>query len=256
MEAVEIDAGMLGLLAFLESLDDFLPHMLTLAFWAALWKIVVANIVLSGDNAVVIALASRNLSEKHRQRAILIGSAGAVLLRIVFCAVIGLLLAIPYLKLVGGALLLWIGIKLGAGDEEASEVRAHEGLWAAIWTIVVADAVMSLDNAIAIAAAAGGDLVLIAAGLALSIPIIVFGASVISKVLDRLPWLGLIGAALIGWIAGEVIADDDAVEGLLAQLPLPGVETICAAVGAGLVLGLGLLIARARARRRDAHRKT
>src|SRR6185437_7418165 len=163
--------------------------------------------------------------------AILLGSAGAVLLRIVFCAVIGLLLAVPYLKLAGGALLLWIGVKLAAGDEEASEVRAHEGLWAAIWTIVVADAVMSLDNAIAIAAAAKGDLALIAAGLVLSIPIIVFGASLIARLLDRLPWLGLIGAALIGWIAGEVIADDDAVEGLLARLPLSHTEVVCAAVG-------------------------
>jgi YjbE family integral membrane protein len=255
MEAVEIDV-VLGLLSFLDSLDDFLPEMLTLAFWAALWKIVAANLVLSGDNAVVIALASRNLSEKHRQRAILLGSAGAVLLRILFCAVIGLLLAIPYLKLAGGALLLWIGVKLAAGDEEASEVRAHEGLWAAIWTIVVADAVMSLDNAIAIAAAAKGDLALIAAGLVLSIPIIVFGASLIARLLDRLPWLGLIGAALIGWIAGEVIADDDAIEGLLARLPLSEAETVCAVVGAGLVLVLGLLIARVRARRHDAHRKT
>jgi YjbE family integral membrane protein len=256
MDAAGIDVGVPGLVPLLEFLDHFLPEMVTVVFWAALWKIVLANIVLSGDNAVVIALASRNLSPGHRRRAIVLGSAGAVLLRIVFCAVIGLLLAIPYLKLAGGVLLLWIGIKLAAGDEETSDVRAYEGLWAAIWTIVVADAVMSLDNAIAIAAAAKGDFVLITVGLVLSIPIIVFGASLIARLLDRLPWLGLVGAALIGWIAGEVIADDDAVKGLLAHLLTSDAELVCAVVGAAIVLVLGLSIARLRARRRDAHRKT
>jgi len=233
-----------------------MPDLSSAVFWAALWKIIVANIILSGDNAVVIAMACHNLSDKYRRPAIFFGSAGAIVLRIVFCAVIGYLLSVPYLKLVGGALLLWIGIKLVMQEEDEANIKAHDNLWAAIWTIIVADAVMSLDNAIAIAAAAKGDLALIAAGLVLSIPIIVFGASLIAKLLDRLPWLGLVGAALIGWIAGEVIADDDAVEGLLARLPLSHMEVVCAAVGAALVLMLGLLIARLKTRRRDAHRKT
>src|SRR6185437_2530911 len=125
--------------------------------------------------------------DKYRRRAIIFGSAGAVVLRIIFCAVIGLLLGIPYLKLAGGALLLWIGAKLAARQEAGEHVTAHENVWAAIWTIVIADAVMSLDNAIAIAAAAKGDLPLIAIGLALSIPIIVFGATLIAKLLDRFP---------------------------------------------------------------------
>jgi len=187
METTEVEAGVLGLMPLLEfTLVDFaVSEMWTVAFWSALWKIIVANIVLSGDNAVVIALACRNLSDKYRNRAIFLGSAGAIVLRIIFCAVIGLLLGVPYLKLVGGALLLWIGVKLVAEEEGEADIKAHENLWAAIWTIVVADAVMSLDNAIAIAAAAKGNFTLIVIGLVISIPIIVFGATLISKLLDR-----------------------------------------------------------------------
>jgi YjbE family integral membrane protein len=251
MEAVEVESGFFSVMPVLAAfvVDFELAELFTLAFWTALWKIILANIVLSGDNAVVIAMASRNLSEKYRSRAILFGSAGAVLLRLVFCAVIGVLLGIPYLKLVGGALLLWIGIKLAAGEDDDADIKAHDGLWAAIWTIVVADAVMSLDNAIAIAAAANGNFVLITAGLLISIPIIVFGATVISKLLDRLPWLGMIGAGLIGWIAGEVMADDDSVAGLIAGAGVPHAEIVCAVAGAVLVLLLGLVIGKLRHRR-------
>jgi YjbE family integral membrane protein len=250
MEAVETDMGVLGLIPLLQvfSVDASLADLWTLGLWAALWKIVIANLVLSGDNAVVIALASRNLREKYRRRAIFFGSLGAVLLRILFCAVIGLLLAIPYLKLAGGALLLWIGIKLAAGEEGGAEIEAHEGLWAAIWTIIVADAVMSLDNAIAIAAAAKGNMPLIAIGLLISVPIIVFGATLISKLLDRLPWLGLVGAAVIGWIAGDVMASDDVVTPWLSGR-LPHAEQVLAAAGAALVLALGFVAAKRSARR-------
>ena len=146
----------------------------------ALWKIIVANIVLSGDNAVVIAMACRNLSAKYRT-ARSSWAAPAPRPAHLFCAVIGLLLGVPYLKLVGGALLLWIGVKLMADEEGEADIKAHENLWAAIWTIVVADAVMSLDNAIAIAAAAKGNFTLIVIGLVISIPIIVFGATLISS---------------------------------------------------------------------------
>src|SRR4030088_307601 len=242
-----------------------MPDLSTAAFWAALWKIIIANIILSGDNAVVIAMACQNLSDKHRSPAIFFGSAGAIVLRIVFCAVIGLLLGVPYLKLVGGALLLWIGVKLVVEEEDAANVKAHENLWAAIWTIVVADAVMSLDNAIAIAAAAKGNFTLIVIGLVISIPIIVFGATLISKLLDRFHWLGMVGAALIGWIAGEVMAGDgrrdvvgadgklvETIEpGTLAawlDAHLPHADLVAAIVGALFVVGLGLLLARRQAR--------
>jgi YjbE family integral membrane protein len=242
-----------------------MPDLSSAVFWAALWKIIIANIILSGDNAVVIAMACHNLSDKYRRPAILFGSAGAIVLRIIFCAVIGFLLGVPYLKLVGGVLLMWIGIKLVVEEEEDANIKAHDNIWAAIWTIIVADAVMSLDNAIAIAAAAKGDFTLIVIGLVISIPIIIVGATLISTLLDRFPWLGLVGAALIGWIAGEVMAGDgrsDQVDasGKLVEMVKPGTiaawldatiphaESVCAALGAGLVLLIGLFIARRNAR--------
>ena len=242
-----------------------MPDLSSAVFWAALWKIIIANIILSGDNAVVIAMACHNLSDKYRRPAIFFGSAGAIVLRIIFCAVIGLLLGVPYLKLVGGALLFWIGIKLVVEEEESADIKAHDNIWAAIWTIVVADAVMSLDNAIAIAAAAKGDFTLIVIGLVISIPIIIVGATLISKVLDRFPWVGLVGAALIGWIAGEVMAGDgrfDQVDagGKLVEVVKPGTvaawldgtiphaEMVCGALGAGLVVVVGLYLARRNAR--------
>ena len=242
-----------------------LPDLSSAVFWAALWKIIVANIILSGDNAVVIAMACHNLSDKYRRPAIMFGSAGAIVLRIVFCAVIGYLLSVPYLKLVGGALLLWIGIKLLVEEEEDANIKAHDNIWAAIWTIIVADAVMSLDNAIAIAAAAKGDFTLIIIGLVISIPIIIVGATLISTVLDRFPWLGLVGAGLIGWIAGEIMAGEGRIEqvdasGKLVEVVRPGTiaawldatiphaEITCAAFGTGLVIVVGLFLARRHAR--------
>jgi YjbE family integral membrane protein len=246
-----------------------MPDLSTAVFWAALWKIIVANIILSGDNAVVIAMACHNLSDKYRRPAILFGSAGAIVLRIVFCLIIGYLLAVPYLKLVGGALLLWIGVKLLAEEEDNANVKAHDNIWAAIWTIVVADAVMSLDNAIAIAAAARGDFTLIVIGLIISIPIIIVGATIISKALDRFPWIAVVGAALIGWIGGEVIAGDGRIDqadasGKIVEVVKPGsiaawldatiphAEHVCAALGAALVVMTGMWLSR---RKAAAHKK-
>src|SRR5882757_6634945 len=238
-----------------------MPDLSSAVFWAALGKIIIANIVLSGDNAVVIAMACHKLSDKYRNPAMIFGSAGAIVLRIVFCAVIVYLLSVPYLKLVGGVLLLWIGVKLVVEEEDEANIKAHESIWAAVWTILVADAVMSLDNAIAIAAAAKGDFTLIVIGLVISIPIIIVGAAFISKMLDRFPWLGLIGAALIGWIAGEVMAGDgkhDVVgaDGKLVEVIRPGsvaawldvhvphAEYVAAVIGAVFVVGLGLILSR------------
>ena len=116
-----------------------MPHLATAAFWVALWKIMIANVILSGDNAVVIAMAARNLVEKHRRAAIIFGGAGAIILLIIFCGLLGALLDVPYLKLVGGFLLLWIGIKLVGDEEEGGDVKAHEQLWPAIWSIAFAD---------------------------------------------------------------------------------------------------------------------
>jgi YjbE family integral membrane protein len=265
----EIEGGLFGFMPMIEMIiaDFAVIEIWSGAFWLSVGKIMASNIVLSGDNAVVIAMASHNLPEKLRHRAIFFGSLGAILLRIVFCAVIGLLLGAPYLKVIGGGLLIWIGIKLIAEEEGSTEIKAHVTLWAAISTIVVADAVMSLDNAIAIAAAARGNFALITIGLLLSIPIIVIGASLISKLLDRYHWLGLAGAALIGWIAGEVIAGDGRFDklnasGMLVQFVrpdsvadwldsiLPHAERACAAFGAGFVLIIGLYLA-SRSKRAD-----
>jgi YjbE family integral membrane protein len=269
MEALQLESGLFGLIPAIEMLmaDFAVVELWTSAFWAAVGKIMAANIVLSGDNAIVIAMASRNLPNKLRRRAILLGSLGAILLRVAFCAVIGLLLGAPYLKLIGGALLIWIGIKLIVEEEGSAEIKAHASLWAAISTIVVADAVMSLDNAIAIAGAARGNFSLIVIGLLLSIPIIVLGATLISKVLERYPWIGIAGAALIGWIAGEVIAGDGRFDrtdatGKLVEFvrpdsiaawldaTIPHAERACAGFAAALVVVVGLYLA-GRSRRAD-----
>ena len=179
-------------------------------FWSGLGQIILVNILLSGDNALVIAMACRNLEKRHQKPAILAGSAGAIVLRIIFVLIIDQILKVPYLKLIGGALLLWIGVKLVQGDEEAGEdgVKASSSLWGAIQTIIIADAVMSLDNAIAIAAAAKGHTTLMVLGLLISIPLIIFGATLIMSLLNRFPIIVVAGGGLLGWIAGDVIATD------------------------------------------------
>jgi len=243
---------------------DFLWQDIThAAFWLAALKIIFVNIILSGDNAVVIALASHGLEEKLRRPAILFGSLGAIVMLVIFCGIVNFLLTIPYLKLVGGALLLWIGVKLLSEEDEQAEgkIKAHGTLLAAIGTIMVANTVMSLDNAIAMAAAAHGDMTMIAIGLVISVPVIMLGATIIASVLDRYPWIAMVGAGLIGWIAGEVMAgdgryDETDAQGHLVEKVMPGstaawldatipdAEVACAAFGAGLVLMLGLYFVR------------
>jgi YjbE family integral membrane protein len=191
------------------------------------------------------------------------GSLGAIVMLIIFCGIVNFLLTIPYLKLVGGAMLLWIGIKLMTQEEEDAEgkIKQHGTLLAAVGTITLANTIMSLDNAIAMAAAAKGDMTLITMGLIVSVPIIMLGATLIASVLDRFPWVGMIGAGLIGWIAGGVIADEGRIEqldanghfievvkpgSLAAWLDsfLPEAEMVMAAVGAAVVLVVGLYLAK------------
>src|SRR5512139_1088374 len=215
---------------------------LTPAFWSGLLQIIVVNIILSGANALVIALACRNLQKRHQRPAILIGSAGAIVLRIIFVLVIDQLLKIGYLKLIGGLLLLWIGIKLVQGEEEGNDgVKAAGSLWAAVRTIIIADAVMSLDNAIAIAAAAKGDTVLIVLGLVISIPLIIFGATLIMLLLNRFPIIVIAGGGLLGWIAGEVLATDPAYADKLAAA-LPHAKTIFEIGGAVITVAIGYFL--------------
>jgi YjbE family integral membrane protein len=215
---------------------------LTPAFWSGLTQIILVNIVLSGDNALVIALACRNLEKKHQKPAILAGSAGAIILRIIFVLIVDQLLQISFLKLVGGLLLLWIGVKLVQGEEEHGDgVKGAGSLWGAIRTIIIADAVMSLDNAIAIAAAAKGDTTLIVLGLLISIPLVVFGAQLIMALVNRFPIVIVAGGGLLGWIAGATIVSDPAyAEKLVAAFPQAKIafEVACAA----FTVGLGYLL--------------
>ena len=181
-------------------------------FWVAALEIVIINILLSGDNAVVIALACRNLPERQRRWGIIWGAAGAVLLRIVLTFFAVSLLKFPYLKLVGGILLVWIGIKLIADDEgEGHDIKAADQLMTAVRTIIIADLVMSLDNVIGVAAAAKGSTLLIVFGLVVSIPLVVVGAQLIMKVIERFPFMIVAGGGLLGYVAGEMMVEDVAV---------------------------------------------
>ena len=186
-------------------MDLFMEH----AFWIGLLKIIWINILLSGDNAVVIALAARALPEHQQNKAIWLGSGAAVVLRIGLTLVAAMLLQLPYLQLVGGLLLLYIGLQL-ISEEQDGEGEAKESgtLWAAIRTILIADLVMSLDNVIAVAAAAKGNDLLLLLGLAISIPLVIFGSSLMIKLMARFPIIVVLGAALIGWVGGETIASD------------------------------------------------
>jgi YjbE family integral membrane protein len=181
-------------------------------FWIALLQIIGVNIVLSGDNAVVIALAARTLPERQRRQAVLIGSGAAVVMRIVLTIVAVELLRLPFLKLIGAALLLYIGIQLlmPEHEEAGKEKSAGAGMIAAVRTILIADLVMSLDNVIAVAAAAKGSLSLLTIGLLVSIPLVIFGSTLLMHVMERYPIIVTIGAALLGWVAGEMAVTDPA----------------------------------------------
>jgi YjbE family integral membrane protein len=198
---------------------QFQAEMLQPAFWIAVGKIIWINVLLSGDNALVIALACRGLAPRQRLWGMIFGAGAAVVLRIIFTGIVASLMELPYLKLVGGLALLVIAAKLLVPEQEDEEgVESASHLWAAVQIVVVADIVMSLDNVIAVAAAANGSIPLLILGLAISIPLIVAGAALIMAVLNRLPILVWAGAALLGWIAGDVIATDPAVHPKLQAL--------------------------------------
>ena len=188
---------------------EFVNELQSAAFWVGLWQIILVNIVLSGDNAVVIALAARSLPPKQQTQAVFWGAGAAVVMRIILTVVAVELLRWPWLKLIGAALLLWIAVKLLLPEDgDGDPVESSENLWAAIKTILIADLVMSLDNVIAVAAAAKGSLLLLVLGLAISIPLVVFGATMLMKIMDRFPIIITIGAALLGWVAGDMAATD------------------------------------------------
>jgi YjbE family integral membrane protein len=212
---------------------QFQAEMQHPAFWVAVGKIIWINVLLSGDNALVIAMACRSLPPKQRMWGMIFGALAAVILRIIFTGIVATLLGLPYLKLIGGLALIVIAAKLLVPEkEEEGGVAAASHLWAAIQIVVVADIVMSLDNVIAVAAAANGSVPLLVLGLLVSVPLIVVGAALIMAVLEKLPILIWLGAALLGWIAGDVIATDPAVVPLLNSL-------FAGSLGSGLDAMLG-----------------
>jgi len=202
-----------------------------------LLKIIWINIILSGDNAVVIALAARSLPPHQQKKAILFGSGAAVILRIILTVVAVQLLALSYLQIVGGLLLLWIGVQLlGEEDEQEEGDVKHSSLMTAIRTIPIADIVMSLDNVIAVAAAAKGSNTLLILGLAISIPLVIFGSTLMIKLMERFPIIVTIGGGILGWVAGEMLVSDPAIATWVeAQGDWP--HTVAPAVGAILVVG-------------------
>jgi YjbE family integral membrane protein len=197
---------------------QFQADLIRPAFWLAVGKIIWINVLLSGDNALVIAMACRGLAPRLRLWGMVIGAGIAVILLIAFTGIVATLMVLPYLKLVGGLALIVIAIKLLVPEAEEGNVTAGTSLWHAIRIVVIADIIMSLDNVIAVAAAANGELPLLILGLAISIPIIIGGAALIMMVLDRFPILIWLGATLLGWIAGDVIATDPADHPMLQRL--------------------------------------
>ncbi len=222
-------------------------------FWLAVGQIITIDILLGGDNAVVIALACRKLPPAQRKLGVLWGTAGAIGLRVVLIVFALSLLKVPYLKLIGGALLLWIGVKLLAPEPEEGhgEIAGSDKLWGAIKTVIIADLVMSIDNVIAIAGAAtsaGGEheIALVVFGLLVSVPLIVWGSQFVIRLMDRFPFVITLGAMLLGWIAGGMAVTDPATHGYVSHLPR--IEWLAGAAGAALVFVVGHALDRAHRR--------
>jgi YjbE family integral membrane protein len=208
------DSGSIGGL-----LAQFQAEIAQPQFWLALTKIIWINVLLSGDNALVIALACRGLQPKQRMWGMVLGAGVAVLLRVIFTGIVASLMGLPFLKLIGGLALVLIAAKLLVPEEEDEDsIQAAHHLWSAVRIVAVADIVMSLDNVIAVAAAANGSILLLSLSLVISVPLIVAGAALIMAILDRAPVLVWLGAALLGWIAGDVIATDPVVHPILDRL--------------------------------------
>jgi YjbE family integral membrane protein len=213
-------------------------------FWIGLGVIIWVNIILSGDNAVVIALAARSLPKHQQKQAIFWGAGAAVVLRIVLTIVAVKLLEFPFLKLIGGAALLWIAVKLLVPeDEDEGEVEASTQLWGAVKTILIADLVMSTDNVIAVAAAAKGSVVLLTLGLIISIPLVIFGATMLMVLMERYPVIITLGAAVLGWTAGEMSVTDPAVADWV-KANAHWLDWIGPALGAVLVVAVGKALAK------------
>ena len=222
-----------------------MPEFLSGELFARFLGILAIDLILSGDNAVVIALAVRQLKGDTRRTAIILGATGAVLLRLFFAAIVTYLLQIPLLQAVGGALLLWVAWKLvhdSPGGEE-NEVQAGGNLWEAIRIIIIADVVMSLDNVVALVGVSGGNLALLVFGLALTIPLIIWGSTFLSALLDRWRWLVYVGAGILVYVAVEMLFEDSVVHGFVGD-SLQSFETVIALAGTAVFVALAWLWSR------------
>ena len=226
-----------------------MASLYTAEFWGRLLEIGFLNLLLSGDNAVVIALAVRALPRRERLLGQLWGTVGAVVLRLLFVGIVSLLLRVPYLRLLGGVLLVWIAIKLvqPAEDEEGG-TRHGTSFWEAVWIIVVADITMSLDNVLAIAGAARGDMLLVGVGIASSLPFVVWGSGVLANLMNRHAWIIWLGGGILGYVAAEMMLEDPAVSARLGPLARALGHVVPLAFGA-IVTALGWLLARRHASR-------
>lgn len=213
-------------------------------FWVDVFKIIMIDLLLSGDNAVVIALACRNLPPEQRRKGIMFGVGGAIGLRVVLTFFAVGLLSLPYLKVIGAFLLLWIGIKLLLPEEEhgSDKIKANTHLWGAIKTIIIADFVMSLDNVLGVAAVAHGNVFLLVFGLLVSIPLIAWSSQLVLKLIDRFPFIIYAGGALLGYVAGEMLVSDKMVAQLLEGMP-HAIHWLLPVACAALVVGLGRWLA-------------
>jgi YjbE family integral membrane protein len=227
----------------------------TTFFWVTLAQIIMINIVLSGDNAVVIALASRSLPPKQQKQAILLGSFGAIILRIILTFFAVYLLGLPWLKIIGAVLLFWIGIKMLIPEDGEEDLDGHEHLWAAVKTIIIADFVMSLDNVLGVAAAAKGNVPLLVIGLAISIPLIIYGSTLILKLMTRFPVIITLGGAVLGWVAGEMMITDPVV-GTWVEDQAKWLHTAAPAFGALFVVAMGKWITTFREPKTQATQQT
>ncbi|MNJ98847.1 Integral membrane protein TerC family protein [compost metagenome] len=209
--------------------------------WVALFQIVIINILLSGDNAVIIALACRSLPPKDQRNAFLIGTVAIVLLMTGLTAIASYLLTIPYVEVVGAILLLWIGIKLLIPEDENAELNASDNFWGAVKTIIIADIVMSLDNVLGMAGAANGHMGLLFVGMVITIPLILFGSAMLMRLMERFPIIVTLGAGLLGYVAGEMAVEDPALKGFIANAHY--LEIALPILGVLIVIGFGKLLA-------------
>jgi YjbE family integral membrane protein len=230
-----------------------LSEMARPTFWLAAVQIMGINILLSGDNAVVIALAVRGLPPKERFWGMVLGAGAAAVLLIIFTGIVATLMQLPYLKVAGGLALFWVAIKLVTPEEDGAEdgTEAVEDLWRAVRVVVVANIVMSLDNVIAVAAAAKGNYLLLGLGLAVSIPVVIAGSALFLAIIERFPIVIWGGGALLGWIAGGLLPEDPMVAQYFSAAAMETIEVVCGVAGAAIVVLTGWYLVRSRRLREE-----